>query len=225
MTILPTLFIEQSLLQPITLTAQVLVVAGLLQLLLMVPLACWLARSRGLLVSIIDTLVTLPLVFPPVATGFFLLLLLGRRGPLGQLVGESIIFQFPGLVIAAFIAGMPLAVKPIQAALSSPEARRLSEIAAVLGKSETTIFLRVLLPFARRSIAAGILLATGRALGEVGMTLMLGGNILGRTNTLSLEIYNAVFDGEFERAAILSSVTGVIAIMMFLVFKKVSNQQ
>lgn len=219
------IFLDQATLKPLLLSAQVMAVSGLLHLIFSVPLACRLARTKGAVSNIIDTLVTLPLVFPPVATGFVFLLLLGRRGPLGELLGESIIFQFPGLVVAAFIAGLPLAVKPVQAALCSNEAVRLGEVAAVLGKSETVIFMRVLLPFARRSIAAGILLAMGRSLGEVGMTLMLGGNIIGRTNTLSLEIYNAVFNGEFERAAVLSIVIGIISAAMFLIFKIVSNKE
>lgn len=210
-------------LQPLILSGQVVVVSGLLQLLLSVPLACWLARSRGLANTIVDILVTLPLVFPPVATGFFLLLILGRRGPFASVVGESIIFQFPGLVIAAFIAGLPLAVRPVHAALCSPEARRLSDVAAVLGTSERAIIFRVLLPFAKRSIGAGMLLAMGRALGEVGMTIMLGGNVIGRTNTLSLEIYNAVFDGEFERAAVLSLLIGTISTAMFIALRRLSK--
>lgn len=200
-----------------------LVVSGILHLLFSVPLACWLARSRGCLNTIIDTAVTLPLVFPPVAMGFGLLLLFGRNGPLGSLFGQNIIFSFPGLVIAAFIAGLPLAIKPVQAALRSAEATRLTEVAAVLGKSEITIFLRVLLPYAKRSIVAGMLLAMGRSLGEVGMTLMLGGNVIGRTNTLSLEIYNSVFNGEFERATVLSLIIGCVSIGMFVILKKISN--
>ncbi|SDK37019.1 molybdate transport system permease protein [Maridesulfovibrio ferrireducens] len=214
---------DSATLNPLILSGKVLATSGVLQLLLGIPLACWLARSRSTLSSIMDTVVTLPLVFPPVAMGFGLLLLLGREGPMGALFGESIIFSFPGLVVAAFIAGLPLAVKPIQAALKSPEAARLGEVAAVLGKSETTIFLCVLLPYAKRSIAAGMLLALGRSLGEVGMTLMLGGNIIGRTNTLSLEIYNAVFNGEFERAIMLSLMIGTASIAMFIVLKKVSD--
>lgn len=207
-------------LSPLVLSLRVLAVSGCLHLIIGVPIACWLARSKGILREAVDILVTLPLVFPPVATGFGLLLLLGRKGPLGQLLGDGIIFGFPGLVVAAFIAGLPLAVKPVQAALRSAEAKRLTEVAAVLGKSETVIFLRVLLPCAKRSIAAGMLLALGRSLGEVGMTLMLGGNVIGRTNTLSLEIYNAVFNGEFERAAVLSALIGVASIGMFGLLKK-----
>ncbi len=214
---------DSSTLNPLALSGRVLAVSGLLQLILGIPLACWLARSRGPLNSIIDTAITLPLVFPPVAMGFGLLLLLGRQGPMGSLLGESVIFSFPGLVVAAFIAGLPLAVKPVQAALRSAEATRLAEVAAVLGKSETTTIIKVLLPYAKRSIAAGMLLALGRSLGEVGMTLMLGGNVIGKTNTLSLEIYNAVFNGEFERAMVLSLIIGTVSVGMFVALKKLSD--
>ncbi len=216
---------DSSTLTPLALSAKVLAVAGILQLAVGVPLAFWMARSKGMLHNFVDTAVTLPLVFPPVATGFVLLLVLGRNGPVGKIFNESIIFGFPGLVVAAFIAGLPLLVKPVQAALKSAEAAKLSEVAAVLGKSETVIFLKVLLPCAKRSILAGLLLALARSLGEVGMSLMLGGNIIGRTNTLSLEIYNAVFNGEFERAAVLSTIIGIASISMFTVLKKVSDSE
>ncbi|WP_320007140.1 ABC transporter permease subunit [Maridesulfovibrio sp.] len=216
---------DSATLNPLVLSAKVMGVAGLLQLTIGVPLAFWLSRSKGMLNSFVDSAVTLPLVFPPVATGFVLLFMLGRRGPAASILGDSIIFSFHGLVIAAFIAGLPLLVKPVQAALKSAEAAKLHEVAAVLGKSESTIFLKVMLPCARRSIAAGILLAMARSLGEVGMSLMLGGNVIGRTNTLSLEIYNAVFNGEFERAAVLSSIIGIASITMFTALKKFSDTE
>lgn len=216
---------DSTTLDPLTLSGKVLAVAGTLQLLLGVPLAFWLSRTKGTLHSVVDTAVTLPLVFPPVASGFVLLLILGRNGPVGKVLGDSFIFDFPGLVVAAFIAGLPLLVKPVQAALKSSEAAKLCEVAAVLGKSEMEIFIKVLLPCARRSILAGLLLALARSLGEVGMSLMLGGNVIGRTNTLSLEIYNAVFNGEFERAAVLSAIIGIASISMFTVLKKVSDME
>ncbi|SKA66798.1 molybdate ABC transporter permease subunit [Desulfobaculum bizertense] len=207
-------------LEPLSLSIKVLSVSGLCFLLIALPLACWLAWSKGPLREAIDILVTLPLVFPPVASGFVLLVLFGREGPFGGLFSGQIIFSFPGLVLAAFVAGLPLAIKPVQAALQSDEARKLADVAAVLGTTTPFIFFRVLLPCTKKSIAAGLLLATGRALGEVGMTLMLGGNIVGRTNTLSLEIYNAVFNGEFERAALLSCIVGAASICMFIALKK-----
>ncbi|WP_432738319.1 molybdate ABC transporter permease subunit [Maridesulfovibrio sp. FT414] len=214
---------DSATLSPLGLSAKVLTMAGTMQLLIGIPLAFWLSRSKGMLHNFVDTAVTLPLVFPPVATGFVLLLLLGRNGPAATLFGDSIIFGFPGLVVAGFIAGLPLLIKPVQAALKSAEASKLSEVAAVLGKSEPEIFFLVLLPCARRAIMAGLLLALARSLGEVGMTLMLGGNVIGRTNTLSLEIYNAVFNGEFERAAVLSAIIGIASISMFTVLKKISD--
>ncbi|WP_320173422.1 ABC transporter permease subunit [Maridesulfovibrio sp.] len=216
---------DSATLSPLALSAKVMGVAGVLQLIAGVPLAFWLSRSKGMLHNFVDTAVTLPLVFPPVATGFVLLFLLGRRGPAAELFGDSIIFGFPGLVVAAFIAGLPLLVKPVQAALKSAEAAKLHEVAAVLGKSETEIFLKVLLPCTKRAIAAGTLLALARSLGEVGMSLMLGGNVIGRTNTLSLEIYNAVFNGEFERAAVLSSIIGIASITIFSALKKFSDAE
>lgn len=216
---------DSATLNPLILSAKVMTAAGVLQLAVGVPLAFWLSRTKGLLHNFVDTAVTLPLVFPPVATGFVLLFLLGRHGPAATIFGDSIIFSFPGLVVAAFIAGLPLLIKPVQAALKTAEAAKLREVAAVLGKSETEIFLKVLLPCSKRSIVAGTLLALARSLGEVGMSLMLGGNVIGRTNTLSLEIYNAVFNGEFKRAAVLSTIIGIASITIFSGLKKFSDAE
>ncbi len=212
-------------LDPLVLTAKVLTYSLLLQVLVSVPLGCWLSYSRSIFSSFIDILVSLPLVFPPIATGFFLLIIFGRKSPLNIVFHDSIIFQLPGLVIAAFIAGIPLVVKPIQAAMNSQEAKKLTELATVLGKRKTAILFMVLLPLAKRSIIAGLLLAVGRSLGEVGMSLMLGGNIIGRTNTLSLEIYNAVFEGEFKRAAMLSLLLAAFSSTLFIAFKKISSTE
>lgn len=175
--------------------------------------------------EILDALVTLPLVFPPIATGFALLLLLGRRGPVGELLGKfgiELIFTLPGVILAAFLAGLPLVVKPIQNAMESV-AGRLSEVARTLGKTEVEIFFLVLLPNIRTAIATGLILGFGRSLGEVGITLMLGGNIAGKTNTLSLEIYNAVFSGDFQRAAVLSVLLGGVSLGVFFLLRKLSK--
>lgn len=176
-------------------------------------------RGRALL----DILITLPLVFPPMATGFLLLMLFGRHGPLGRPLGEwfgiEVVFSFWGLLLASFISGLPLAVKPIQSALESLSGR-FAEAARTLGKNEWEIFFFVLLPNVRGALAAGLLLGAGRALGEVGITLMLGGNIAGRTVTASLDIYNAVLAGDFERAGALSIVLGVVAVLLFAVLRQ-----
>lgn len=173
----------------------------------------------------LEILVTLPLIFPPMATGFLLLMLLGKRGPLGgplyEWFGIEIVFSFSGLLIAAIVAGLPLVVKPVQAGFEGVAAR-FAEAARTLGKTELEIVLQVLLPNIRGALAAGLVLGLGRALGEVGITLMLGGNIQGRTVTASLDIYNAVLSGEFQRAAILSAILGGITIVLFVLLRRAS---
>lgn len=178
-----------------------------------------LGRGGGRWLSLLDFLITLPLVFPPIATGFLLLLLLGRHRLLGiwlkQTLGVEVIFSFWGVVLAACIAGLPLIVKQVQAAVRR-ETTRLVETALVLGKSPLTIIFRVILPSLKTSIAIGLSLAFARSLGEVGVTLMLGGNIAGRTNTISLEIYNAVFTGDYDRALVLVALLGFVSLVLIL---------
>lgn len=206
---------------PLVLTLKVLAVSGSMHLVAAVLLGYYLTSGRSAARSAVDFLVTLPLVFPPIATGFILLALLGRAGPVGRHLPVDIVFSFPGLALAAFVAGLPLAVKPVEAALRG-DVRRLVEASRILGKTEWQTFWLVLLPNVRRSVASGWFLALGRSLGEVGITLMLGGNIIGRTNTLSLEIYNAVFSGEFERAMVLSTVIGLFSLGIFIALKRLS---
>ncbi len=177
-----------------------------------------LGRGRGRWITILDFFVTLPMIFPPIATGFLLLMLLGRRSMVGvflkNTIGVEMIFSFWGVSLAAFIAGLPLIVKQVQTAVHR-ETNRLIEAASILGKSPTITFFYVIIPSLRKSIAIGLSLASARALGEVGVTLMLGGNIAGKTNTISLEVYNAVFSGEYERAVVLVILLGGVS-MLFL---------
>jgi molybdate transport system permease protein len=206
---------------PLILTLKVLMAAGILHLISGVLIGYYLTSGKSAARTLVDFLITLPLVFPPIATGFILLMLLGRAGWLGQYLPVDIVFSFPGVVLASFIAGLPLVVKPIEAALRG-DVRKLAEASHVLGKNEWQTFWRVLLPNVKRNVASGWFLALGRSLGEVGITLMLGGNIIGRTNTLSLEIYNAVFCGEFERALVLSTITGIFSLTIFIALKRLS---
>lgn len=210
----------------ISLTLRVMAVAIPCFFLFGVPLGYLLGRGRGRLVAALDFLVSLPLVLPPMAVGFFLLLLLGREGVLGASLqrwfGLEIVFGFPGLALAAVTAGIPLMVRPIQAAVRG-DLMRLVELSAVLGKSPLTTFVRVVMPHCRKSIAAGLFLATGRALGEVGVSLLLGGDIIGRTNTVSLEIYNAVFTGDFLRAGLLSGLLAAVSLALVLALKRTGS--
>ena len=208
---------------PIKLTVLVMAVAIPVFFVLGVPLGYCIGRGRSRAVAVLDFLVSLPLVLPPMAVGFFLLLLLGRRGPLGaplqHFFGVEIIFSFPGLALAAITSGMPLMVRPIQAAVRG-DLLRLVELSSVLGKGPLTTFVRVVLPHCRKSVAAGLFLATGRALGEVGVSLLLGGDIVGRTNTVSLEIYNAVFTGDFFRAGLLSALLALVSLALTYALKR-----
>lgn len=158
----------------------------------------------------LDALVTIPIAFPPVVIGFALLWLLGRQSRLGQTLvelGVGFVFSFAGLWLAAFIAGLPLVVKTLQAALQT-QPRDWHETALTLGCKPFAAFWLVHLPIARTAWLTGVLLALARGLGEVGISLMLGGNILGRTETLSLAIFNAVTTGDYAQGALLSAVLG-----------------
>lgn len=208
---------------PLSLTFGVVAWSMGLQLVLGTALGWLLARRRFAGHGLLDALVTLPLVFPPIVLGYFLLMLLGRQGVVTQwlppLLQPEIMFTHTGLVIAAFVAGLPLMVKPVQAAFAGIPPR-LREAAALLGHGPWSVFWHIDVPLARRGVAAGLVLAGGRALGEVGLSLMLGGNIAGRTETLSLAIYNHVMDGNLACANTLSLLLAGIAVLAFFVLRR-----
>lgn len=210
--------------EPLLLSLKVACAALFLHLVFGVAIGYLLSRKKLVFRGVLDALVTLPLVFPPIATGFFLLLLLGRSGWIGSVLeawGIEVIFGFWGVLIAAFVAGLPLMVKPVQSAIESVSSV-YEEASYVLGKGRLRTFLCVILPNIKRSLLAGAILSFGRSLGEVGITLMLGGNIIGRTETISLAIYNAVFSGEFERAMLLSVALGGFSLAVFFILRRLS---
>ncbi|MGV8961391.1 MAG: molybdate ABC transporter permease subunit [Stenotrophomonas sp.] len=184
-----------------------------------VGLGAALARWRFPGRELLDTVFTLPMVLPPTVLGYYLLVLIGRNGPLGALLeqyfGINLVFTWQGAVLAAAIASFPLAFKPARAAFENVD-RQLEQAARVLGVSEAGIFLRVTLPLAWRGILPGLLLAFARAMGEFGATLMVAGSIPGKTQTLSIAIYEAVQAGQDGRANFLVLVTSVICIVILL---------
>jgi molybdate transport system permease protein len=188
------------------LSIRVAIAATLLNALIGIPVAYLLARRtfRGL--ALVDLLVTLPLVLPPTVTGYYLIVLLGRRGWLGgpvyALSGWSVTFTWYAAVIAATVMALPLLVRTARAAIESVD-RELEKAAFTLGRSEWRTALEVTLPLARNGIVAGLVLAFARALGEFGATLMLAGNIPGKTTTVPLAIYTAVQTGEMGEAIVL----------------------
>jgi molybdate transport system permease protein len=175
----------------------------------------------------LDAVVTIPLVFPPVVIGFGLLWLLGRESLLGrwlQTLGINFIFTFPGLLLAAFIAGLPLAVKTLQTALQT-HPRVWHEVALTLGRGPRNAYLTMHLPIALPALLGGLLLALARGMGEVGISLMLGGNILGRTETLSLAIFNTVTTGDYAQAGLLSALLGAFSLVLFVAVRMLQNKE
>ncbi|HSE94687.1 MAG TPA: molybdate ABC transporter permease subunit [Methylomirabilota bacterium] len=190
----------------LALSVRVSLLATTLTALVGLPLAWLLARRRFWGRQALDVLVTLPLVLPPTVTGYYLIVLLGRRGwlggPLYAWTGWTVAFTWYAAAIAATVMALPLMVRAARAAIEgvNPD---LERAAYVLGRSEWRTALEVTLPLARRGIIAGLVLAFARALGEFGATLMLAGNIPGRTTTMPLAIYTAVSTGEAAEAQFL----------------------
>ena len=197
---------------PLFLSIKVVLCQGLLLAIFGLALAYFLAFSSSKFKAVAEMIVT----FPPIATGFLLLYILGKNGIIGKALNLEIVFSFKALVIAAFIASLPLFVKPVASALSSLS-KSLSEAAYSLGKNKFQTAILVLFPSIAKSVAAAFILALSRGLGEVGITLILGGNIIGKTDTISLAIYNAVYDGRSDQALALSLVLVVLSFILFFI--------
>jgi molybdate transport system permease protein len=181
-------------------------------------------RGRELL----DAIVTLPLVLPPTVTGYYLIALLGRRGLIGSFIyertGWSVTFTWWAAVIAAAVMALPLMVKSARAAIESVNPQY--EIASyTLGKSELETFFRVTLPLASRGVFAGVVLSFARALGEFGATLMLAGNIQGKTQTMPLAIYEAVVAGEGRQAQILALILTAVSVTAIYLTNKLAGNR
>lgn len=184
-----------------------------------------LARGRFIGRDLLDTVLTLPMVLPPTVLGYYLLVLLGRRSPFGAWLlsefGIQLIFTWQGAVIAATVVAFPLVCKPARAAFESVDGQ-LENAARVLGVSEVGIFFRVTLPLAWRGILAGVLLAFARALGEFGATLMVAGSIPGKTQTLSVAVYEAVQAGQDDVANMLVLVISGVCVSVLLMANQVA---
>ena len=167
--------------------------------------------------EVLDAAVTLPLVLPPTVLGYYLLVLLAGNSPLGKLweniFGSPLVFTWKAAVVAALLHALPLLVKSARAALESVD-RSLERAARNLGASEWRLFWRVTLPLARRSIFAAVALAFARSLGDFGVTLMVAGNIPGRTQTVAVAIYDAVESGNTAVARTLVLVISAVALLI-----------
>ena len=192
---------------------------GLASTLLILPFGialAWLfARKEWPLKSALETIVLLPLVMPPVSTGLILLKIFGRRSPVGQWLyerGVEIVFNWKGVLIAMAVMSFPLLVRSVRTSFSEVNPR-FEQIAATLGASSLRIFFVITFPLAYKGIIAGALLAFSRALGEFGATILLAGNIPGKTQTLSLAIYSFVQLGKDSEAYTLLGITVALAFL------------
>jgi len=210
---------SQEVLIPLMLTLKVATWATLLATSFGIATAFALARLRFPGREVLDAVMTLPMVMPPTVLGYYLLVLVGRRGIIGEWLydnlGISLVFTWQGAVIAAAVVAFPLIYKAARAAFEGVE-RQYEQAARALGQSEFEVFIRVTLPLAWRGILAGAMLAFARALGEFGATLMVAGSLPGRTQTLSIAVYEAVQAGKDDVANYLVVVTSIVCISILL---------
>lgn len=185
--------------------------------LLMLPpgllLAWLLARGRFRGRVLLDTIVSLPLVMPPVATGLVLLMLIAPRGPVGRLLaraGVEVVFTWKAVVLAMTVMGLPLLIRTVRAGIEQVD-RRYEAAGATLGAGPLRVFLTITLPLARPAVIAGVVLGFARALGEFGATIMIAGSIPGSTRTLAVAIYSLAETGRDRDAAVLVGISAAIA--------------
>jgi molybdate transport system permease protein len=211
---------------PIQLSFQVSTLATAIALIFGVSLAWVLARCRFWGKEWIDAAITLPLVLPPTVLGYYLLVVLGQRSFLGRahewFWGSPLTFTPAAAVVAATIHALPLMVKSVRATFESMD-QRIEDAARTLGASEARVFLTVTLPLARRSIQAATALAFARALGDFGVTLMIAGNIPGKTQTASVAIYDAVQAGRDQDALVLVLIVSALALAFLYTTNKLSS--
>lgn len=217
---------ELSVLPALLLSLKVAGWATLLNTVLGIGMGFLLARGRFWGREVLDTILTLPMVLPPTVLGYYLLVLLGRKGILGSWLqaqfGINLIFTWQGAVIAAMVVTFPLVVKPARAAFEQVNPQ-LEQAARMLGLNEWSVFCRVSLPLAWRGILAGVLLAFARALGEFGATLMVAGSIPNQTQTLSIAVYEAVQAGQDDLANQLVLLISAVCITILLLVGRLSK--
>ena len=212
--------------QPVRLTLQLALLTTVILLLMGAPLAFWLARSRWRWKEVVGALVAIPLVLPPTVLGFYLLVALGPHGPGGWLAslwgGRTLAFSFPGLVFGSVLFSMPFVVQPIRNAFEAMGDRPL-EVAATLRASPWRAFWTVAVPLARPGFLTGAILGFAHTVGEFGVVLMIGGNIPGETNVLSVAIFDYVETSQWAQANLLAGgmvVFSFCAILAMMLIEK-----
>jgi molybdate transport system permease protein len=202
--------------------------ATVIDLLLGIGFGYLLARGRFPGRDLLDAVLTLPMVMPPTVLGYYLLVLVGRNGPIGhwlqQSFGINLIFTWQGAAIAAAVVAFPLVLKGARSAFEAVDIQ-LEQAARVLGVPPLAVFLRVSLPLAWRGVLAGTLLAFARSMGEFGATLMVAGSIPGKTQTLSIAVYEAVQAGRDDTANLLVLITSLTCIIVLVAANRLTPQR
>jgi len=211
---------------PLWLSLRVAAISTVLALGIGLWLAWLLANRQFRGKEILDAAVALPLVLPPTVLGYYLLVLLGRSSPVGRIYewmfGGPLVFSWQAAVVAALFHSTPLLVKSARAAFESID-RSYERAARNLGASELRLFLRVTLPLARRAILAAAALAFARSLGDFGVTLMIAGNIPGRTQTVALAIYDAVESGNGTSARVLVLIISAVSLIVLTLANRLTT--
>lgn len=215
-------------LTPLLLTLKVAGLATVSALLIGVVLAWILSRRQFPGRDWLDAALTLPLVLPPTVLGYYIIVVMGRNGWVGRWLyeqfGFTLMFTWQGAVVASSIVSLPLVFKASRSAFEGVD-HDFEKAARTLGLSELAVFFRVSLPLAWRGILAGTMLAFARAMGEFGATLMVAGNLPGRTQTLSLAVYDAVQAGNDQFAAVLVGITSAVCILVLVSSGKIFKTQ
>src|SRR5277367_1273003 len=211
---------------PLWLSLRVAAISTAIALVVGLGLAWILANRSFRAKEVLDAAITLPLVLPPTVLGYYLLVLLGRASPIGELYqwlfGGPLVFTWQAAVVASLFHSTPLLVKSARAAFESVD-RSYERAARNLGATELRLFWRVTLPLVRRSILAATALAFARSLGDFGVTLMIAGNIPGRTQTVSIAIYDAVEGGNAATARVLVIIISVVALAILTLANRLTS--
>jgi len=212
---------------PIYLSLQLAFISTLILITISIPISWWLSKTKkNKIKTIIETLITLPLVIPPTILGFYLLLLFNPNNLLGKtwliITGSTLAFSFPGLIIASCIYSLPFIIQPTQIAFEKLGNRPIEQ-AQILQQSKTKIFLKIIIPLSKKGIITGSILSFVHTLGEFGVVLMVGGNIPGKTQVISIAIYELVEQLNYTETHILSTITITISFIILTILFSINK--
>ncbi|MHB1651821.1 MAG: molybdate ABC transporter permease subunit [Desulfitobacteriaceae bacterium] len=212
---------------PLYLSLKVALFATLFGLLTALPLSWWFVEHSGRMANLLNSITNLPLVLPPTVLGYYLLVLVGRKSGLGRfyehITGQSLVFSWQGAVLAAGIVSFPLLVSSLRNAMNSIPPN-LVNAARLLGRSNRFVFFTIVLPLSWRGIISGVALAFARAMGDFGATLMVAGNIPGRTETMSIAVYDALMAGKNSQANLLSAIMTFVSLGFLLLIYRLEQR-